>query len=299
MRVVGKFITEKSIAGIALALGYFDSVHLGHCSLISECTSSEYSPAVFTFRNNPDLLFSGNNKQCFTYSERVSIFERLGVELVISSDFNVRIMNMSGYDFLSMIYDNNNIKLIVIGSDYCCGHNAEYKTADIIKFFSERGVNVIVKDLIQNDGMKIASRNIRSMLADGKISEVNRLLPFPFQINGTVTKGRSVGGSIVGYPTANIAYPVDKIELKAGVYKTNIDINGRSYIALTNVGAHPTFDDYVFNIESFVIDYDGDLYGQDISVQFIEYLRGIIKFDNATQLHAQITADFERVMQVK
>ena len=296
MKITERLIIEKSTNEIALALGYFDSVHLGHCSLISECVNSQYIPAVFTFRNNPESCFNGNNKQCFTYSERIDILSKLGVKEVISSEFNKDFRNMSGYDFLSMLVDNNNIKLIVVGSDFCCGYNAEYRVLDIVEFCTARCIDVIVKDLMENDGVKIASRDIRNMLADGKIEQVNKLLPFNYQISGIVGRGRNVGGKVIGYPTANIAYPSDKIEIKSGVYKTNVIINEVRYLALTNVGNHPTFDDYNYNIESFIIGFEGNIYDVFITVEFLEYLREVRKFDNATDLNAQITTDFDAVM---
>lgn len=296
MKIIERLITKESTRKIALALGYFDSVHLGHCSLISECVNSQYIPAVFTFRNNPESCFNGNNKQCFTYVERVDIFSRLGVKEVISSEFNTDFRNMSGYDFLSMLTKNNNIKLIVVGSDFSCGYNAEYHVQDIVEFFRDRAIDVIVKDLIENDGVKIASSDIKNMLADGKIEHVNKLLPFNYQISGIVGRGRNVGGQVLGYPTANIPYPSDKIEIKSGVYKTNVIIDGVRYLALTNVGNHPTFDDYNYNIESYIIGFQGNIYNDYINVEFLKYLREVRKFDNATDLHAQITSDFDNVM---
>ncbi len=295
MRVVERLINQKSSGEIALVLGYFDSVHLGHCSLISECVNSGLIPAIFTFRNSPEVCFNGDNKQCFTYSERLEIFEKLQVKLVISSKFDNEFMMMEGYDFLQTLTQNNNIKLIVIGSDFCCGKGALYKAVDIVNYFNNKGIKIIVKDLIKANGLKIASRKIKNMLAAGEITEVNNLLPYPFSVSGKVLRGRNVGGKVLGYPTANIEYPLDKVQIKAGVYKTNIIVNNVKYLALTNVGAHPTFDDYNYNIESFIIGYDGDIYESCITVEFIAYLREIKKFENATSLKKQIDIDFNRV----
>lgn len=281
---------------ICLALGYFDSVHNGHAALLSECVKSGYLPAVFTFRNNPQSQISGMTKQCYTFEERVSIFEKIGIEIVINCPFDKEFMNLSGVQFLDELYSNFNIKMVVFGTDYTCGVGASFKAEDVQKFFEQKGVFVKVMDLLKQEGKKVASRDIVKLLKEGNISEVNSRLPFPYFVIGKVVKGRNIGGNVVGYPTANLPYPEDKVELKAGVYKTNIIIDNKAYAGLTNVGAHPTFDDYNFNIESFVIGFDGDLYNKQIKIEFEEYLRGIVKFDNATQLKNQIDSDFQRVL---
>lgn len=287
---------SKSDKELCLALGYFDSVHNGHKRLLDICVNSEYVPAVFTFKNNPQSRISGNNKQCYTFDERMQIFERIGIEIVISSKFDTEFMNMHGKDFLDILRNNFNIKKVVFGTDYTCGVRAEFKAVDVKEYFESYGIQVEIVDLLMCDNGKIASRDIRSLIKDGKIEKVNELLPYPYFLIGKVEKGRNVGGSVVGYPTANITYPEDKVEIKSGVYKTYIYINDKNYLGLTNIGAHPTFDDYNFNIESFVIDFEGDLYGQVIKIEFLEYLRGVSKFDNATQLKKQIDSDFQRVL---
>lgn len=281
---------------ICLALGYFDSVHNGHATLLSECVKSGYLPAVFTFRNNPQSQISGMTKQCYTFEERVSIFEKIGIEIVINCPFDKEFMNLSGVQFLDELYSNFNIKAVVFGTDYTCGVGASFKAEDVKKYFEQKGVLVKVVDLLKQEGKKVASRDIVKLLKEGNISEVNSRLPFPYFVVGKVVKGRNVGGNVVGYPTANLPYPDDKVELKAGVYKTKIIIDNKGYVGLTNVGAHPTFDDYNFNIESFVIGFDGDLYDKQIKIEFEEYLRGVVKFDNATQLKNQIDSDFQRVL---
>lgn len=287
---------NKSDKPICLALGYFDSVHNGHKKLIDTCVKSGFVPAVFTFQNNPQGRISGMSKQCYTFLERVEIFEKLGIDLVVSCIFDDTFMNMSGKQFLDKLNLNFNIKKVVFGTDYTCGVKAEFKAHDVKAYFEKLGKEVQIIDLIMGDNGKIASREIVALLKDGNVQKVNKLLPFPYFVNGKVEKGRNVGGSVVGYPTANVPYPESKVELKAGVYKTNIVIDGANYLGLTNVGAHPTFDDYNFNIESFVIGFDGDLYGKKIKIEFLEYLRGVVKFESATQLKNQIDSDFQRVI---
>ena len=289
----------KSDSPLCLALGYFDSVHKGHKKLLDLCVNSGYTPAVFTFTNNPQNVISGMSKQCYTFSERVHIFEKIGIKCVISAKFDKDFKNLHGKEFLDILCKNFNIKKVVFGTDYTCGVKAEFSAKYVKNYFNKKQIESHVIDLVMADSGKIASRDIRELLKAGDIGKVNKLLPYPYFMIGSVEKGRNVGGSVVGYPTANIVYPDSKIEIKAGVYKTHIIIDGQAYLGLTNVGAHPTFDDYNFNLESFVIDFDGDLYGKLIKVEFYEYLRGISKFNSATELKAQIDSDFKRVLQDK
>lgn len=290
---------KKYNSPIALALGYFDSVHNGHKLLVDSVVASEFMPAVFTFKNNPQAQLGGTNKQCYTFEERVDIFERLGVKMIINAVFDKSFMNTSAQGFLNTLVQNFNIKFVVIGNDYTCGKNAEFKKDDIVSFFKTKNIEVKVIDLLMENGSKIASRNIRELIKEGKVEDVNKLLPFDYHINGVVQKGRNVGGSVVGYPTANVAYPYDKIEIKAGVYKTQVRVDNAEYLAITNVGTHPTFDDYNFNIETFVFDYDGDLYGKNIQISFLKYIREIVKFENAIELKTQIDKDIQKIKEVK
>lgn len=289
----------KSDKPICLALGFFDSVHNGHKYLLDKCVQSDFIPAVFTFANNPQSKISGMSKQCYTFNERVQILQKIGIKLVISSYFDSNFMNLSGIEFLDGLTNHFNIKKVVFGTDYTCGVNALFKADDVKSYFVSKGIKVEVVDLLCTTSGKIASRDIRELLKEGKIEQVNLLLPYPYFMIGKVEKGRNVGGSVVGYPTANVAYPLEKIEVKAGVYKTHITIDNKVYLGLTNVGAHPTFDDYNFNLESFVIDFEGDLYGKEIKIEFIEYYRGITKFNSASELKAQIDSDFKRVLASK
>lgn len=287
---------EKYDKPLCLALGYFDSVHNGHKLLLSKCTDSSYTPAVFTFKNNPQGQISGNIKQCYTFEERLQIFEKLGVQVVLSAYFDKQFMCLSGAEFLDNLVQNCNIKKVVFGTDYTCGFGAEFNAVKVAEYFESKNIEVQIVDLLMCEYGKVASRDIRALLCEGSIVEVNKMLPFPFFMCGVVERGRNVGGKVLGYPTANIPYPINKVEIKAGVYKTNIWIDSKKYHGLTNVGAHPTFDDYTFNLESFVLDFKGDLYGKNIKVEFISYLRGVKKFENSTQLKMQIDSDIKRIL---
>lgn len=289
-------IKEKNKMPVALCLGYFDSVHNGHYSLIKECILSGYATAVFTFANNPKTVLGNDEKQIYTLAERIEILSYLGVDLVIKATAERDFMDMSGQEYLDLLFENYNIKLLVIGSDFKCGKNAIFGANEIAEYCKIKGIKITVKEMLLHEGRKIASSDIREMLREGLIEEVNKLLPIPFNVKGTVKGGRNIGGKVLGYPTANIDYPDNKVIIKEGVYKTLIRIDNKEFPALTNVGCHPTFNDYHYNIESFILNFDKDIYECQITVYFLEYLRGVKTFENVESLKKQIDYDISRVI---
>lgn len=187
-------INKKNDTPIVLALGYFDSVHNGHKLLLDECVKSNYLPSVFTFKNNPQSCIVGEGKQCYTFDERVQIFQKIGIKMVISTFFDKAFMRLKGQDFLNILVNNFNIKMVVFGSDFTCGLNAEYKAKEVKEFFDSYGIKVKIVDLLKKNGVKIASRDIRELIKNGEMQQVNKLLPYPYHVWGKVVKGRNAGG---------------------------------------------------------------------------------------------------------
>lgn len=280
---------------VTLALGQFDAMHVGHVQLLQECKKYNAKVAMFTFTGNPRGMLGGDGKQIFTFSERLMRMQRLGVDVCIHAEVKPDILNMSGEEFLSGLFQRFNIERLVIGADYRCGKNASYNSSDIVEFSKKKGVAVSVIELLNVEGRKISSTHIRGLIECGNVEEVNKLLSQPYSISGRVVEGRSAGKGILGFPTANIEIPSDKIVLKEGVYMTKVRYLNVDYPSITNVGRHPTFDDYHYNVESFILDFDGNLYGKDIETVFIKRLRDTVKFENADALKRQISEDIARI----
>lgn len=280
---------------IAIALGYFDSVHLGHCRLVQECLASKYSSAVFTFLNNPEEILNGSKEQIYTFEERAYILNELGVDYIINAEFNEKFCGIKGADFINRLIDKHNVRMIVVGSDFRYGYKAECGINELSEHCKERNIELKVVDMLLANGSKVASRNIRKMLIKGDIEQVNELLPYKFFLLGRVQEGRKVGGSVLSYPTANVPYPIDKVKIKSGVYHTLITVGSAVYDGITNVGTHPTFEDYIFNVESFILDFNGDLYGKKLKIQFINFIRDVKKFQNVEELKEQITSDIKKI----
>lgn len=280
---------------ISLAIGYFDAVHLGHIKLIEECNNSGYESAVFTFKNNPYSHFGRGEGQLYTYAERAFLFSKMNVHICISAYADINFLNMRASAFLDMLICGFNIKHVVIGTDYTCGFNREFDAKDVKKYLNLKGIAVTVVDMFLKDGEKISSSEIRRLLSLGEIEKVNALLPTPYFILGTVVSGKGVGGKELGFPTANLNIEKDKLSPKHGVYKSIIKVDNIKYKAITNIGAHPTFQDGIMNIESFIFNFEGNLYGKTIEVVLLKYLREIKKFTSVKDLSIQIAKDIERV----
>ncbi len=279
---------------VCLALGFFDSVHLGHRELIRRMKSYSVShgalSCVFTFDNDLGAFFDKNSKQVYTFSERKEIFEKLGADIVFHRRFDRAFMQTSAEDFLSELFSSLNIKKVFCGYDYSFGSGGKGDTRLLEKFCEKRSAELEILPKIEYDGERVSTTLIKKLLAGGEISQANRLLEDPFWVCGNVVHGRSVG-HLYGFPTANIDYPSEKILPKHGVYGTIIHIGKNRFKGVTNIGPKPTFDVESVSVETLIDGTVNDLYGKEIKIEFIKYLRGIEKFDTPDALSAQIHKD--------
>lgn len=292
-------MTEKSFYSTnknncVIALGFFDAVHLGHEVVIKECVKSakklNADSVVFTFRDNPAQYFHKDEKLICSYDERVEIFSSLGVDQTLFAPCNKEFFSLTDKDFLLALKDRLKVVGIVCGFDYTFGAFGSGNVDTLVDFCNQNDIYLKVIDKIESLGDKISSRIIRKDIELGDIESANTLLGRRYSLSGVVVKGRGDGSKKV-FPTINVEYPQDKQIPKAGVYVTKTIIEGMVYSSVTNVGAHPTFDDYYENVETYVIDFNDDLYGKFVKVEFVKWIRDISKFDNADALKQQIEKD--------
>lgn len=283
--------TKKSV----IALGFFDAVHVGHAKVLKTCVrlakKLDSTPVAFTFLDNLSAFGKGD-KLVSTYDERVSKFAQIGIEEVLVAPCNSEFFSIEANRFLIKLKDDFNAVGIVCGEDFTFGAGGSGNITLLNSFCSRYGISLEIVDVIMQNGAKIGTREVKTYLKDGKIIEANELLGYNYSIDGVVLKGRG-DGKRYGVPTLNIDFPTTKIVPKVGVYATNVIIDGLKYHAITNVGNHPTFDDDSANIETYVIDFDSDVYGKCVKIEFLTYLREVIKFDNVDQLKSQILKDVQ------
>ena len=269
--------------GTAMLLGGFDGLHAGHRLLLSRAKESGLPVGVMT-------IIGCKEESIFTFQEREEIFKSAGVDFVFELPFE-EIKDMSPEAFLQKLTDEFNPKLFICGEDFRFGAKAK-GTPERIKQATH--VRVEVLPLLEMDGEKVSSRQIKSLLSQGEIGKANQMLTSAFFLMGEVVKDRQIGRTI-DFPTANIAYPIGKFPLKKGVYETCVLLNGKTYKGITNYGARPTFNNETITTETYLDGFDGDLYGKILTVQFIKYLRDVKKFDSVEELKEQLQKDIRRV----
>ena len=280
---------------VVLALGYFDCLHIGHKRLVLTAKlMAEKAGAisgVFTFSNNPGNLLKKKNKLINTFEERLVILEKLGVDAVFHTEFTRDFMSISAQEFLQLLKDKNVVG-VVCGFDYTFGKMSSGNVQMLKEFCEQNNIMFSMVDMVGFDGEKASASLIKDFLIDGEIEKVNECLGHKYFMTGNVCHGHGIGTTQV-FPTANIKIPQDKLYPKFGVYAGEVNVDNQIFKCVLNVGSRPTFDDDIDSIEVYILDYNGDLYGKDITVYFSKYLREIKKFDSAQQLKEQIAKDIE------
>ena len=270
--------------GCVLLLGGFDGLHTGHKKLVERAKTYRLPVGIMT-------ILGGKSEQgIFTLAERKEIFFGAGVDFILPFEFE-QIKDLSPNDFLSFLKNEFSPKAFVCGDDFRFGKDAA-GTVETLKGAGQVCVEVV--ELFKMNGKKVSSREMKSFLQKGEVEKANELLEERFFLLGEVVKDRQIGRTIC-FPTANIAYPSDKCPLKKGVYETRVTYEKVTYKGITNYGARPTFDDKSVLTETYLDGFSGDLYGKQLKVEFVRFLREIEKFDSAQLLKAQLQKDIGRV----
>ncbi len=287
-------VSEKFAKPIALALGFFDCIHLGHKRLVEraiECSEGDENllSALFTFSNDPNV-FLAHRKQIYNFDERCCVLEGMGLEVLLHAKFTKEFCNMSKDEFLNMLISNFNVKYMICGADYTFGKGAEGNVEHLQRFCQEHKIKLIVEPYEKMYGEKLSTRSLKKLVSWGDVKRINACLSEPYFMLGTVEHGRH-DGTKLGFPTANISPSSDKLPLGYGIYATITQIDGKMYPSMTNVGAKPTMKDNSCTVETHVFNFDKDIYGKQIKVSFLQKTRDIVKFDSIDELVAQLICD--------
>ncbi len=291
-----KNLLECNKDKVALALGYFDAVHIGHQRIFDSVKGiGNLAPAVFTFSNNIYELLGREVKEIYTFEERCRLIKDCGIENIYYLNANIDILNMRGADFLALLTDRLEVGLIAAGEDYSYGVLAENGTTELKSYCIERDIACEVKPLIYQCGVKVSSSGIRTKILEGDMNYVTKALGRRYFVSGTVVEGRKSGREI-GYPTINMLLPKDILQPKGGVYSSRATIDGVVYKGVTNIGAHPTFGDYSDNVETHLIGYNGNLYGRTVILELVDFIRETRRFSSPWELMRRIAIDVKEVI---
>lgn len=292
--LIDEFKTKSNRPTI-LCLGGFDSIHSGHVSLIEHALSLKKTVggnvAVTLFCYDENVLEKKSGGEVFTFSERVSILENLGVDEVIKIDFNEQFSKLTPLEFLNELCDNRPISRVICGNDFKFGVFGGGNVKYLTDYFKNKNVGVTVVPFVLNSrGEKISTTQVKAALAAGEVRKCFAEFKVKYFISGEVVFGRQDGRKI-GFPTANIIPPKEKFQIKSGVYACTVFVGGKKYRAISNLGDAPTFGVEKRVLECHIDGFSGDLYGKNLTVYFDDFIRDIRKFDSVEQLKIQLEKD--------
>lgn len=282
-----------------IALGFFDGVHLGHAALlrrtVEEAARRGVTPAVFTFDRPPKEVLTGTPCPLINSPEdRKDLVRRLfGIREVLMVPFDHEMMTTPWDDFVTnILVGRYHAVHLVAGHDHHFGHKNQGSPELLMEKCRELGLGCDIIPKVEVGGITVSSTYIRRLVEMGQIERANRFLGHPHVLTGTVRHGRGLGSSRL-FPTANLIIPPHVLVPSHGVYVTRATLeDGSSYAAVTNVGTRPTVNrGSDITVEACLLDFEGDLYGKTLRVEFFQHLRDEIRFDSLDALKAQIAAD--------
>lgn len=281
-------MTQKQI----IALGFFDGVHLGHQTLLRACRKLAeqmgVGTAAITFEKHPQSMFTDDPPALLnTNAERIGLLRQYGMETVISYPVNKTVMETPWEQFLEELRREHGAVGFVCGYDFRFGNKGEGNVQKLRAFCGQNNLPCIVMPEQTLDGVRVSSTYIREQILDGDMATAVRFLGHPHVLTGEVVSGRHLGRKL-GIPTANLTVPPGVTVPKFGVYACRVRVDGRDYPAVANVGTRPTVGGHRVTVEPWILDFEGDLYGQTITLEFYRFLRPEQKFDSLEELQAEI-----------
>ena len=287
----------------AVALGLFDGIHLGHRAVLNLALAQEKNnlqPAVFTF--NPVAVLrksSGQDGYIYTHLDKYKMLEKLGFSFNIYSDNFDDICGLFGEEFAeNILVKKLNAEIVCCGNDFRFGKNASCGVEDLRHFGEIYGFSVQTAQPVKINDITVSSGEIRRCLVGGEIERANVLLGEPYRIYNTVVHGNEIGRTI-NFPTINQNFSKGQLVLKYGVYFTEIYIDNVKYKSITNIGVKPTIAGKRTPLaETHILDFSGDLYNQNIKVEFHKFIRPEMKFSSVDKLKEQISRDIAVVREI-
>lgn len=289
----------STIRPLFAALGVFDGVHRGHRAVIArveaEAAARRLDSAVISFRTHPQQVLHPEVpfRMLTSPQERETLLRQTGIDRVVFLDFTREMSQLSAFEFLQILSSQLQVKGLIIGYDHRFGHNRAEGFDDYVRYGQQLGMEILHADELVTDDGPVSSSIIRKLLLQGDLTTANRLLSYPYTLHGKVVNGFHVGREL-GFPTANIDmdYP-DKLIPANGVYAVHIVLDdGRRYGGMLNIGNRPTLNrpnDY--SIEANIFDFSGNLYGENLAVELVQYIRPERTFANTEALRTQLVAD--------
>lgn len=291
-----------------VAIGKFDGVHIGHQSLLMEITGfakshadEDFKSCVFTFDPAPEVFFGGDSAVLTTPSEKRILFERKGIDILIEYPFDKETADTEPLDFLSdLIVGRIGAVMMAAGSDLSFGKKGLGNAELLTKYGKENGIDVSIIDKLTvslDKEYEVSSTLIRQMVTEARMEEAEKLLGIPYFICGKIVHGNHMGREL-GFPTINVIPEENKLLPPNGVYTSDVIIDGKKYFGLTNIGKKPTISDHeVRGVETFIYDFDGDVYGRVAEIYLKHFCRPETRFESLDALKDKLASDIEKYRQ--
>ena len=281
----------------ALTIGVFDGVHRGHTHLIShlvgEAASKGLMAGVVTFREHPAAVLNPSFQAQYltSFEDRLDLLNDTKIDFAVPITFDRALASLTAEEFISLLQDRLCMVSLVVGPDFAMGRKRE----GTIERLTELGVRMgftltVVEGLQDTKGETVRSTTVRTALGEGEVERVAGLLGRPFTLAGAVISGEGRGG-VLGFPTANIAPPEGMAVPGDGIYAAFAHLDDRRLMTAVSIGTKPTFGEHDRAIEAFILDFDGNLYGNSLRLEFVRRLRDQVKFDSVEALLEQVDRD--------
>lgn len=282
--------------GSYIALGNFDGIHLGHQALLNSvkilARKNNCNSMVFSFKNHPLSIIAKDKapKLLMDNSTKCYVLEGMGIDIVCLAKFDEEFMKIEPEVFISLLVKKYNVKGIVVGFNYKFGYKNRGNISLLKELSKIYNFELTVIESQKSDENLISSTYIRNVIELGDVALACRLLGRPFSIKGIVIDGRKIGRTI-GFPTANLRLKENYVLPKTGVYYTNVVYDNTVYKGITSVGFNPTVDGKELTIETYILDFNKNIYNDELNLAFIERIRNEEKFNNIDELIAQLQKD--------
>ena len=279
-----------------LALGFFDGVHTAHRTLIEKgkrvAEERGIPLGIFTFSSDGSL--KSGAPRIYADEEKLEIFESLGVDFTALADFS-SLSHLSPEEFVEKVLISDlGASACAAGFNFRFGRRASGNSDTLKRLMQKHGREVVIAEELTDSGETVSASRIRTLLSSGNIEEANRLLGVPYSIKGKVAHGNATGRRL-GYPTVNLPVKEGGALPKNGVYRSSVTIDEKEYNGLTNLGSCPTFEERKVHAETYLFDFSGDLYGKEVRVSFLEFLRDEQRFSSPEELKMQINIDINSI----
>lgn len=288
--------TDFNLSNSVVSLGKFDGLHIGHQLLLNKIIDYKtegYTSIIFSFLYHPYNLFNDQEiNLIYTEEEKRVKLAKIGLDVLVSYPFTEETAAILPEEFIKeILIDKLDAKIIVVGSDFRFGHKRKGDVKLLDSLSLKYGYKLVIFDKLKNNDQIVGSSLIRSEIAKGNLLEVTKLLGKPYSIIGEVLHGRKIGRTL-GMPTTNLIPPSNKLLPPNGVYASRTIIDKKIYNGVTNIGNNPTVASGISKrIETYIFDFEGDLYGKTIEVELYSFQRGEVKFENLEKLKIQMMED--------